>query len=72
MASSTISDIKKKRGRPAKAEGVSPGVFVRLPAVVLDAVDYVAKARDITRSDVIREAVEEGVRHILKKKGKAR
>lgn len=67
MATSTIPDIKKKRGRPPKAEGVAPGVFVRLPQPVLDAVDHVAKARDITRSDVIREAVEEAVRHKLKK-----
>ena len=48
-------------------------IGVRFPVDVIEAVDEVAKARDITRSDVIREAVEEGVRHILKKaKGKAR
>jgi type IV secretory pathway TrbF-like protein len=70
---SAISDIKKKRGRPPKAGGIYPGVFVRLPPKIIEAVDQDAQARNMTRSDVIREAVEEAVRHKLKKaKGKAR
>lgn len=48
-------------------------VGVRFPADVIEAVDEIAKARDITRSDVIRDAVEHAVRHQLNKaKGKAR
>lgn len=48
-------------------------VGVRFPSDVIEAVDEVAKDRDITRSDVIREAVEDAVRHKLEKaKGKAR
>lgn len=42
-------------------------IGVRFPVDVIEAVDEVAKARDITRSDVIREAVEEAVGHKLKK-----
>lgn len=68
MAPST--DIKKKRGRPPKPGGATPGVFVRLPPDVLAAVDVEAEGRGATRSDVIREAVYYGVRHVLKAKAK--
>lgn len=67
----SISVAPKKRGRPAT--GRAPIVPVRFPLPIIKAVDEVAKDRDITRSDVIREAVEQAVRHRLNvAKGKAR
>jgi len=65
---SSISDIKKKRGRPPKAGGVDPGVFVRLPPPVLGKLDAWATKQDVTRSEAIRRLVELG----LKVKGKGR
>jgi hypothetical protein len=59
---SSISDIKKKRGRPPKPGGVDPGVFVRLPAQVLDALDVWADKQDVTRSEAIRRLVELGLK----------
>ncbi|MDP2333855.1 MAG: CopG family transcriptional regulator [Reyranella sp.] len=59
----------KKRGRPSTG-GRDPLVGVRFPPDIIAAVDQEAAARDMTRSDIIREHVTEGVRHILKKKAK--
>ncbi len=67
----SITVMPKKRGRPPT--GRDPSIVVRFPLPIIEAVDEVAKDRDITRSDVIREAVEDAVRHKLEKaKGKAR
>jgi hypothetical protein len=61
MASS-ISDIKKRRGRPPKAGGIDPGVFVRLPTLVLTRLDAWATKQDVSRSEAIRRLVEAGLR----------
>jgi hypothetical protein len=66
--SSSISDIKKRRGRPPKAGGVDPGVFVRLPAPALGKLDAWAAKQEVSRSEAIRRLVELG----LKTKGKSR
>lgn len=61
----SITAMPKKRGRPPT--GRDPSIVVRFPPAIIEAVDEVAKARDITRSDVIRDAVEHAVRHQLNK-----
>jgi Ribbon-helix-helix protein, copG family len=64
----SISDIKKspRRGRPPKPGGVDPGIFTRLPASTLAAVDTYAERTNITRSEAVRQLIEAG----LKRKGK--
>jgi len=69
---STISDIKKKRGRPPKVGGVHPGIFVRLPPEVIEALDRAAEATASSRSEVIRAAVERDLRLKAKAKAKAK
>jgi hypothetical protein len=59
---SSISDIKKRRGRPPKAGGVDPGVFVRLPTSVLSRLDTWATKQDISRSEAIRRLIEAGLK----------
>jgi metal-responsive CopG/Arc/MetJ family transcriptional regulator len=61
----------KKRGRPPSG-GRDPLVGVRFPPAVIKAVDHVAKAKGVTRSDVIRKAVEQSVRYVLKKQAMAK
>jgi hypothetical protein len=59
---SSISDIKKRRGRPPKAGGIDPGVFVRLPTNVLMRLDAWATKQDVTRSEAIRQLIEAGLK----------
>jgi Arc/MetJ-type ribon-helix-helix transcriptional regulator len=55
----TVNVKKKKRGRPAT--GTDPAVAVRLPPSVLAEVDGLAAADDASRSDAIRELIEEAL-----------
>jgi len=54
-----ISVNKKSRGRPAT--GQDQAVSVRLPRDVIERADAIAKASDLTRSEVIRRVVIKGL-----------
>ena len=56
--SSTISVIRKRRGRPAT--GVDPLVAVRIPASTTARVDDWGRAKGFSRSEAIRQLIELG------------
>jgi len=51
--------IPKKRGRPAT--GKDPMVSIRLPEKTLAAIDKVAKAEGVSRSEKIRALIEKAL-----------
>ena len=56
----------KKRGRPAKPGGKDPVVPARLPLSLVEAIDTLAAANGVTRSEAMRQLIEAG----LKRKAK--
>ena len=60
----SISDIKKerRRGRPPKPGGMDPGIFIRMPPATLAALDAYADKAAITRSEVVRQLIEAGLK----------
>ena len=63
----SIKEIPKKRGRPAT--GKNPIVTVRLPQPMIDALDSRATSVRVTRSEVMRQLIEAGLKKSPKVKG---
>jgi Arc/MetJ-type ribon-helix-helix transcriptional regulator len=59
------SATHKRRGRGRPATGHDPTITVRLPGEIVEAIVSVAEAEKLSRSEVIRLALEEH----LKRKG---
>lgn len=47
--------------RPSLAKGASPLVAAKVPTELADRIDQVCASRDMTRSEVIREALTAGL-----------
>jgi predicted DNA-binding protein len=60
MAPSTISDKRKKRGRPAT--GVDPMYGARLSNDLVERLDAWAKTNRVSRSEAIRRLIELGLK----------
>lgn len=57
----SVAANKKSRGRPKRPGGVDPVSAVRLPEDITAEVDAWAVARELTRSEAIRQLVEIGL-----------
>ncbi len=53
--------IVNRMARPSLAQGASPLVAAKVPSDLVDRIDQVCAARDMTRSAVIREALTAGL-----------
>lgn len=65
MGKSITVAPKKRRGRPPSG-GRDPGVHIRLPEAMIEAIDAYSAPEQLSRSEAIRRLVEIG----LKAKGK--
>lgn len=53
---------KRGRGRPSLGDGSSPTVQARVPQVLIDQLDAIAAGAGITRSVLVRDLLEAGVK----------
>ena|SRR5215218_3069584 len=53
---------KPKRGRPVTTGGL-PLLATRVPAEIIAAIDGIARSKEMTRSDVVRELFEQALAH---------
>jgi len=58
MAKSNIAR-QKNRGRPAT--GVTPTMTIRLPNALIAAIDRLSSERGVTRSEIVRVLIEDGL-----------
>ncbi|MGY4567534.1 ribbon-helix-helix protein, CopG family [Bradyrhizobium sp. USDA 3256] len=61
MGKSITVAPKKKRGRPPSG-GRDPGVHIRLPEEMIEAIDAYSTTQSVSRSEAIRRLVEIGLK----------
>jgi len=57
-----ISEIQKKRGRGRPPTGSDPLITIRLARGTIDALDTVAERKGASRSEIIRQLIEVGLK----------